>query len=236
MGVFKIKKLFVILSFLLLCGCSANYTIEIKDNKVIENSNLLIDKKSIENKSGALGSISDEIEYVYNNLHDIENGQEEEKTRSFNLEKIDNENLLGLKFNNEYTLDNFTKSPIIRQCYESVSILSNDLYFNINTSSVFKCYDYYKYLDEVKIILKTDYNVRTNFDEKKDNTYYWYINKDNYKNKSINISVLKNNAIIEDNEKIIIGDNYINMFLYILVIIIIIIGLVILLKVKKSNK
>ena len=92
------------------------------------------------------------------------------------------------------------------------------------------------FITYVKIILKTDYNVRTNFDEKKDNTYYWYINKDNYKNKSINISVLKNNAIIEDNEKIIIGDNYINMFLYILVIIIIIIGLVILLKVKKSNK
>ena len=238
MGFFKIKKLLLFFSFLFLCGCSVDYTIEIKDDMVYENGNLIINKENIENKSGALGSLTDEIDYVYNNLHDIDNGQEEEKTRKFNLVKIDNNTHLGLKYEDIFKTNEYKNSPIIRQCYENVDIINNANYININTSSYFKCYDYYNYLDEVKVILKTDYNVTTNSDENKDNTYYWHINRENYKNKSINISILKNENISnrDTDKKINISNEYINLLLYVLILIIILLFFSIAIKVKKSNK
>ena len=232
MGIFKIKCILILFVGFFLCGCSATYELEIKDNIVIENA-LLNEKKNSINYNSA---IINEIDLAYNSIHDINNGQEEVKTKSFDIKKIDDNINLGLKYKNEFSLDNYDMSPILYQCYENVNIYNNDDYININTSSYFKCFDYYKYLDEVIIKLKTDYKIdSSNSDEVGDNVLYWYIDKDNYLNKTIKVKISKNEKNFSFIENIKQEDNSF-IFMGIIGIGILISIVVIYEKVKNSNK
>ncbi len=234
MGFFKLKTLIILSMLTFLCGCSANYEIEVKNGSIRENSQILVNKtnESIKEENGF--SLEEELEYTYNSIHDIDNGQEETKTKHFELNKINNKDNIGLSYNNQLTFNNYEESPLIHQCYENINIINKTSSFSINTDKYFKCFDYYKYLDSVTITLKSDYKVlNTNADEEKKGIYYWYINKNNYTNKRINIDLSKEPKTVVD--KVNLGD-YSYIVFILLGLSLIILGLVVFIKVKNSNK
>ena len=93
----------------------------------------------------------------------------------------------------------------------------------------------YPLLDDITISFKSDKKVYdNNADEVKNNKYYWYINKDNYKDKNIRISFKKGEILSQKN--IVISDNNFKVVIYLFLIILLISFLVIFEKIRKSNK
>ena len=239
MGFFNLKKILCLLLLFTLCGCSVTYEVEIKDDKVFEKGILIENKKELDNTLNNGMTFEEEIDFTLESMHDIKNGQEEEKTRSFILEKINNVNEIGLKYEHSFESDKYIESPILKQCYDDVNISVDDSYININTSNEFNCFKYYKHLDQVTVVLTTDYKVlKSNYNERKDNKYYWYIEKNN-SNTGINISINKNdNTILDDltDEKKRENWDFVNYIFILIGVLCVIGGFVVFIKVKRSNK
>lgn len=245
MGFFNLKKLLLIFFLLLQCGCSVTYELEIKDDLIYEKSKLVISKEIANNVEKNGETLQDEINYTYESFHDVKNGQEDNKTREFTLNKIDDTYNIGLDYVNKYTFSNFKTSPIIKQCYENVDIEYENNIILINTSNHFKCFDYYSYLNDVKIMLKTNYEViNHNSDDKINDTYYWYINKNNYERKEIRISFSEEDSrdfveVLKEEAKDLDNNDYDNLFKYtfiILGLVSLVIIIFVFIKVKTSNK
>lgn len=234
MGILRLKKFILVFLILILCGCNVTYELEIKDNVIYENSDILVPKEKANNLEKNGTTLEQEINYTFESFHDVENNQEENKTRNFLLEKIDNANHIGLKYSNQYAYKAYNTSPIIKQCYEDVIIEFNDDILSINTSDYFKCFEYYEYIDNIKISLKTRYDVLAhNADDHEDNYYFWNINKNNYSNKNIKVKIDTSLDIVEYNEK---TDEMINIGLISLGIVLGMGFVFVLIKFKTSNK
>lgn len=227
MGIFKLKNIIIIFLIIFMCGCKAEYKITVDDNKIKETG-FLVESKSVINNS----NIKEDIDYTYNNFYDKDTIQDREKKRSFNLSKIDNQDYYGFNYSNTYELDHFSDSPVLLQCYDKVNYINNQKFINITTSNTFKCFDYYKALDEVKIALNTSYSLTGNYDEADNDNYYWFVNKENYKDKKIEVSINKEMDISLNEEK----SNKVINFIYIaLGVVVLISTITIYFKVKKSS-
>lgn len=238
MGMFKmIKKILLIFILVfMLCGCSVEYNVTL-DDETFKETGFLIEKKENKDYVSKNGfTFEKQLDYTYQSMHDILNGQETEKTQSFELKKIDTDKEIGLNYSNELEQNNYFLSPILRQCYDGVSVKNNNSYIKISTGNYFKCFDYYELLDNVTVNFTTNYKVvSNNADEIKENTYTWFINKNNYKTKEIAIqidkSVVSNNTTLDEKES-----NILTIFLIgTLLVAIFIFGFYTYYKVKFSN-
>lgn len=237
MGMFKIKKiLLMFILILLLSGCSVEYNVSLENDSFKENGSLIEKKENKDNLSKNGFSFEEQINYTYQSMHDVLNGQEMEKTQSFELKKIDTDKEIGLTYSNELKQNKYYLSPIIRQCYDNVSVKNSNNNIKISTGNYFKCFDYYELLNNVTVNFTTNYKVvNNNADEIKDNTYTWFINKNNFKNKEISIEIDKSeisyNTLLDEKES-----NVLIVFLIGLVLtVIFVFGFYTYYKVKFSN-
>ena len=238
MGFFNIKKIITIVLLISLCGCTATYEIEIKDNKIYEHGNAIKLKSELDNNLNNSMTLEEEIDFTLSSMHDKNNGQEEIKTRSFILEKINTNNEIGLKYENNYEIEKFINSPILKQCYDSVTVDNNEYNIKVSTSNKFNCFDYYKHLKKVTVILTTNYKVvSSNHNKKIDNKYYWYIDRNN-QSEGINIDIEKKEVtwVDELKEESVENNNFINYILICLGVCVLISGVIIFIKIKNSNK
>lgn len=237
MGMFKIKKiLLMFILILLLSGCSVEYNVSLENDSFKESGSLIEKKENKDNVSKNGFSFEEQINYTYQSMHDVLNGQEMEKTQSFELKKIDTDKEIGLTYSNELKQNKYYLSPIIRQCYDNVSVKNSNNNIKISTGNYFKCFDYYELLNNVTVNFTTNYKViNNNADEIKDNTYTWFINKNNFKNKEISIEIDKSdisyNTLLDEKES-----NVLIVFLIGLVLtVIFVFGFYTYYKVKFSN-
>ena len=237
MGMFKIKKiLLMFILILLLSGCSVEYNVSLENDSFKESGSLIEKKENKDNVSKNGFSFEEQINYTYQSMHDVLNGQEMEKTQSFELKKIDTDKEIGLTYSNELKQNKYYLSPIIRQCYDNVSVKNSNNNIKISTGNYFKCFDYYELLNNVTVNFTTNYKVvNNNADEIKDNTYTWFVNKNNFKNKEISIEIDKSdisyNTLLDEKES-----NVLIVFLIGLVLtVIFVFGFYTYYKVKFSN-
>ena len=203
----KLKRIiFLIISMIMLSGCSAEYELNFVDAKYNE-------------KFKTIGSINDEN---YRNEIDVLNDK-----NVFNNDKGYGV-ILSYSYNSK---DDYLKSSIIYSMFQGFNITDDEIYL-YDPLNVFLTYPL---LDDITISFKSDKKVYdNNADEVKNNKYYWYLNKDNYKDKNIRISFKKNEMLSQKN--IVISDKSFKFGMYIFLIILLIGVLVIFEKVKKSNK
>lgn len=237
MGMFKMKKiLLMFILILLLSGCSVEYNVSLENDSFKESGSLTEKKENKDNVSKNGFSFEEQINYTYQSMHDVLNGQEMEKTQSFELKKIDTDKEIGLTYSNELKQNKYYLSPIIRQCYDNVKVKNDNNNIKISTGNYFKCFDYYELLNNVTVNFTTNYKVvNNNADEIKDNTYTWFINKNNFKNKEISIEIDKSdisyNTLLDEKES-----NVLIVFLIGLVLtVIFVFGFYTYYKVKFSN-
>lgn len=210
MGMFKMKKiLLMFILILLLSGCSVEYNVSLENDSFKENGSLIEKKENKDNISKNGFSFEEQINYTYESMHDVLNGQEMEKTQSFELRKFDTDKEIGLTYSNELKQNKYYLSPIIRQCYDNVSVKNDNNNIKISTGNYFKCFDYYELLSNVTVNFTTNYKVvSNNADEIKDNTYTWFVNKNNFKNKAISIEIDKSdityNTLLDEKESSIL--------------------------------
>ena len=227
------KKVILIICFIFLTGCKAEYNLVYENDKISESLNIVSTQEQ---------SFKDLVNDYYNNLvlivdykidtGDMSNSEVISKYPTYNKSIINND-LYGLNLGYTYNLqDDYKNSSIVHGLFNRFSV--NDSYFK--AYDIKDIFSNYPELDSIKITFKTDKEVESsNADKVENDIYYWDINKDNFQSKSINV-MFGNSLIVEEN--ILNANNGWNLIYIILGIIgvgILISIVVIYEKVKKSN-
>ena len=181
------KKILLIITIFLITGCSGKYELEIKNGKVIEKTTALYNRKDV---------VKDPYEYTVDvSLKYDDNGD----FLMYETKKnVKDSNKVGIELTNNYdSIDEFKSySQIISRCYNANNITNINNTITIKTSNEFTCFGKIEELDEVTIVVKSNHKLKeTNADKKKGATYYWYINKDNYKEKPISLVLHSNKKV-----------------------------------------
>lgn len=234
------KKIILLLSFLILSGCSADYNIKYIDDKYSEEFIVLSDSNEYCGDDLCSSYIN---EYFNSNISIYYLDSEEELAYSddlskytfYNKELVNTGGKTGIKLSYDFNNSSqYSYSYISRKLFNKVVVNDNFIKaYDINDLFI-----NYSYLDKITISFVTDkYIQSTNSDEEIDGVHYWYIDKDNYKNKVINISFNKDeyeaDKLVDDGY---LTWNSIKYIFIVLILILLIIVLVIYEKVKKSNK
>ena len=192
----KIRILGILVIILLLTGCDANYYAEISENSFKEETRIVpnssktekIQNKSLENYLQSF--VGTKIPSFYNaDSYNGENEGEKEGIEYYDISSYQTGNVKGIQ--SFYTFDfyNLHRSLAIKECFNEINIQKTENIYRMNTDNYCKAFDKYSLLDHLTIELAVDYDViYSNADEIKGNHYYWYIDQDNYENKSISLS------------------------------------------------
>lgn len=226
----------LICSIFLLTGCTAEYNLNYENNQFKESLNIIGSKTEtfegqtfttlINQYNNHTLLVNYKLDLGDMSIEDCEN------CKLYNKNIIDKDGLYGLNINYIYgEKSEFTNSSIMHTLFEKNYI--TDTY--INVSECQNIFDYYTNLSEIKVIFKTDKEIlEINSDQEIDGKYYWYINKDNYKDKKISIKFGNKEGIVTEDGYL--SGNIIKYVLMALAIIILISIVVIYEKVKNSNK
>lgn len=230
------KKIILLVCFIFLTGCKAEYSIIYEDNNLSESLNVVSSFNDNNFKSLVNEYYNNSLFIVDYNIEtgDMSNDEIINKYSIYNKSIINKDGIYGLKLNYSYNVINdYKKSFIVHSLFDNFIINDN----------FFKAYDIkdiflnYNDLGEIVISFKTDKKVESsNADKVENDILYWNINKNNYKDKVINIT-FDNSESNEVNK--ILNNNSVNIIYIILGVLgigILISVLVIYEKVKKSNK
>lgn len=185
------KILMMVTIFLLLCGCSNEYNLTIKDGKFTEEINMTIPKSMI--------PVSPDVEPEYHVEEDDRitpfiKGEQyayDDKKYEKTVKEDGNNYYVNLKY--EYTADEFKNGQAL-SCFENVTYENNDDYYLINLSGRFYCL----YGNESVINIKVyDDVVEENSTMKNRDTYTWVINKLNVKDTNITLKIKKTDKTVD---------------------------------------
>ncbi len=180
------KKIFLLLSLLLITGCSSKYQLEITNDKFIENVNTVILNEDIP-ESNPVATISDNytpfikmdnfVTPFISSQKILYNKTVDETNAGYNV-----------NLNYTYTPEEFKDSYALNMCFENYVFQNNKKNFIFHLNGTFYCL----YGDKTTIEVKTDnYVSEHNADKVEDNKYIWYITKDEIKTKDISIKISK---------------------------------------------
>ena len=232
------KKIFLlIISIFILTGCSAEYNLVYENNLFNESLKIITLKDEYFDGSLTTSLIDNYYSMPLLTNYKLQPGdnptEDCEECKFYNKELIDENNNYGINMYYNYEeKSEFSNSSIIYTLFEKNYI--NDNYIEVRDCK--NIFNYYTNLNEIKIVFSTDKEVvESNSDQEIDGKYYWYINKENYKDKEILIK------LGESEKEIVRSDGYLsgNIIKYVLMglaIIILISIIVIYEKVKNSNK
>lgn len=177
-------------------GCTANYTIEISDNKITEYFDISetdIDRANMQND----GISFKEVVSLYKNNSNVPTSFEqltsdencEVNCNYYNIETIDSSDELALIFTTEHTFEEYKDSAIANEYLPGFNVEYDDEKITISGGTNWNYLNDYEYLDEVVITVKTDYEVTsTNAEKESSGVYVWRISKDK-QNKSLSMII-----------------------------------------------
>lgn len=182
------KKMFLLLFLIFITGCDAKYEIVIYNNNIKESISYYYTSNELNGNTPYEHTMDINFKYLVN----ADMLMHEKKTN------VNKGNMSGVKLLNNYkNLEDFKEnSMLLSACYIATSVTEIDNYITLKTSNEFTCFNTVEELDEVKIVIKSNHKLKsTNADKKKGATYYWYINKDNYKEKPISLVLHSNKKV-----------------------------------------
>ena len=162
------NKIIILLSLLLLTGCTVNYNLEINKDTLNETITGTVTKEESSQDSNATGLstvysiINEDQKPVYN------------KEELYQKELKESGNNINYTFKYNYNIEDFVNSTIINTCFENNEIEEIDNYYSVRLSGNFYCL----YSKKINIAVTSNLKVASNNADKiKDNTYIWTIDK-----------------------------------------------------------
>ena len=149
----KIKYLLLIAFVLVLTGCSADYELTYEDGVFTEDITIYEDK-GLEN--GEILSVTSiqkndpKIQIDDNNYYEINHSSNNDK------------NILKLHY--KYDDISFSDSKVIKECFQTKTVMDKDKFYSVNLSGDITC----EYLEKATITLKSDRKVLDSNATKKD--------------------------------------------------------------------
>lgn len=193
----QIKFLILLFLIVFVCGCEAEYNLDIDDNYL---ETIRVYSTTTEEADYFKANYSS-FKYTASILDSYEPFDEPpEEYEYYKIDLFDDNNILAsYKFS-----DKFSNSRAANKCYSSF-VIFNKKNTRINTLGYFDCFDIYPDLDKVTVNIKVSYKVvNHNADEVNDNVYTWTILRDN--NRAINIE-FENHDVKGTKKDIVPSDN-----------------------------
>lgn len=178
------KKIILFLIIILLSGCTVEYNIEIKDNKAAEKFIIKVNNSEKEN-----------LKYLHQNDFYVSLVPDE---ITYDKKETKKKDITQFNYSHEYNLNDYEESNSLSSCFGAHNILYTKKYITISTSTGIKCMkqDYAYIFDSLKIVLKTNHQVKESNADKVDGYIYtWNIDKNNYSNKNIYIKLYKDKYV-----------------------------------------
>ena len=161
------KKVLIILSILLLSGCSINYNLEISSDSFIENIEGTIPKNEFDTPDSEIADLTI-YNYIYTEQYAIMGGEQ-----PYEKELTEKGNEVNVKYSHAYKGD-FKNSQIMNSCYENVLFKETDDLYVIKLGGDFSC----SLANKITVNITTDYTVvNNNANKVKGNTYTWKLEK-----------------------------------------------------------
>ena len=183
-------KILLIISLFILTGCSAKYNINFTDSHIIDNIEIYENSSIVNN---ANKEKEDEVNQL---ILDWENGFDFYKRELYATDTI-----TGYRYTYEFTYEEYDAMSELRRCYEEFELINNNDYITLTTSDEFLCGTYYPNSNEITINITSQYEIESsNADKNDNNTHSWIINKNNYKDHSINLKINKTEKHKEENK------------------------------------
>lgn len=224
------KLLFLLLILMICSGCSVEYNLNIdKDDKIKEIITLLAedgnDIEQIEKYQTYLPIDKDADDAgVFEKKIDGVSYYDQKKSPSYDK----------LKFSYLHNFDTFQRDYITNSSYQYVTITKDDNQLILSTSRINKVFERYDNLNSVTINITSRYKlVDTNADTHSKYKYTWVVDRTNYNNKYLYLSLDTSNRKKTVSEEV----NDTGIFVY-LPLILIIVGVIVVgwLVVKKGDK
>lgn len=213
------KILFLLITIILLTGCTANYEIDITKNTINDKITIMTDSNNVNNANKATTDLFTQKLGEWENGHDF-----------YKRDLITTEDKTGYQYTYNFNFNEYDAMSQIRKCYKDFNF-TYDNNITLSTSNEFLCKNYYPQIKNYTISITSEYDiVESNADTIKDNTHTWKINANNYKNKPITIKLNKHKLYIKEEEA---NYEYIKSILFILFFIIL---TIILIKRRKDIK
>jgi hypothetical protein len=207
------KKIILLIAMTLLTGCTANYDINILEDKITDNIQIYTDNKTVKIAS------QEQTEKFYQELGNWERGYEYYKRELYTTDKI-----TGYKYTYDFSYNEYDAMSQIRKCYNDFEFTHNEDKIEIKTSEEFLCKNYYKNVNKISINITSEYEIlNSNADIKTNDIHTWTITNTNYQNKPIKITLLKKKNIKEKEAQKLEIKNILIFIIFILLIIVLII-------------
>lgn len=196
----KKKIIFLVLLLLMTSGCEIEYTLDMDNDTYIEKTIATGNPEALSEQTVDLTS---EVLYdiyktkpipIFNDV--ILQAESDEKIKDvtyYKTKDLSSNNQYGLQFTGKFNFKDIGKSSLINYVYNDFSISKKDNETTLSTGKKFKLFEQYPNLDKATINIKTKNKViKNNADTIKNNTYTWYITKENYQNKPMTITIKQN--------------------------------------------
>ena len=192
----KKNIIFIIFMMFLVSGCTANYTIEVKDGMIKESlyvsefnmtKALELDDMEMSFRDYALeyGKINDYYTSYYKMYSDDTKSCAEINSgdcKTYNKEFIDKEDEVGFILSSDFTYDEYSDATIPNDMIPGFSSSFDGKYLTLSGGTNWNFLKGYKNLDGLKITIKTDYYVEsTNAKYKGNGVYEFDVSKVNNK-------------------------------------------------------
>ncbi len=224
------KRILLLIVLFMVTGCSTQYNLEINEENFNEEIITILSKSNT----------TKEMAQAYTQQA-IPITQESNQTAVYNTNINEDTTNYYLKYSYQHTFETFPNSYFASTCYQNITLNENDEQIELSTSDEFLCIamDDGLYNDSVQVNITTDLKViENNADQINGNTYTWEINKENYTNKPINITLKKNFSVEQAVDNLKPNEASKDMFIIgaIVSILIILVIIIIKLKLKNNNK
>lgn len=185
------KIILIILSLLILTGCSATYDITFTDNQIKDEIKVYTDTEIVNRAT------TKDINDFSNKILEWERGHDHYTREVYTTDKI-----TGYIYKYDFNYDEYDAMSQIRKCYDKFDLTYNEKEIILKTSNKFLCKEYYEDVDNLTLTIKTDKQIiSSNADTKTGNKHTWTITKNNYKNKPIEIRIDRQNSSPKETEK-----------------------------------
>ncbi len=230
------KVILLIIGIFLLSGCSATYNLEIYNEDYKENISILSNKADTTGIKDWNIPVNADTENMDILLTAGKVTGIDYYTKKYSF--VNN----NYKYNyaHKFNMTNYYKSYFAVNSYDFFAVYYNDTdesekkdLITISTSLKNLAFDKYPDLENLTINIKTNHRVySSNADSKKDYTYTWNIDKNNYTEKPIQIRIYKNKYVLNYNNEL---SKKLYIFLIILGVLLLAMGIVFL-RMRRANK
>lgn len=184
------KIITLIITILLLTGCTAKYDIFFDENNIQDTITITTNSSNVNNAT------KQTTNNFAQKIGEWENGHEYYKRKIITTDKT-----TAYQYTYSFNPVEYDAMSQIRKCYKDFNLTyKNNI--ELSTSKEFLCANYYQQVKEYTITISSKYEISSsNADKKEQNKHTWIINNKNYNNKPINIRINKEKKYIEKETK-----------------------------------